>query len=355
MPNVCAGLGLIVQAAREQVMTGGTRETVGGALYQIVFENSAIGLSVTDIDGRIHPNQAFAAMLGYQRDEMDGKNWRDFTHPEDIQAGSELLAELVRGSVPYARLVKRYLHKTGRTVWGEVTTVLQLDRDGKPAFTITSVLDVSQRKQLEDALLLRGAMLVAEHEALPEGILVVDAQGQVASFNRRFLEVCGIPQDSVAAGHDGLLAEAAKRMVDPAEFLAKVAALSRSPLAVGQDRLRSTDGRLIERWSTPMLAPSGANLGRLWCFRDVTESGKGEQVLRDRLEELERWQDLMLDREERIGALKREVNELCRRLGEDARYGSQVPTAMQLSCGPFRVTAELPRLEEPGSSDGDET
>jgi PAS domain S-box-containing protein len=58
---------------------------------------------------------------------------------------------------------------------------------------------------------------------------------------------------------------------------------------------------------------------------DITGHKEAEQKVESQIEELRRWQEVMLDREDRIQELKREVNELCRRLGEDARYLSQDP------------------------------
>jgi hypothetical protein len=49
-----------------------------------------------------------------------------------------------------------------------------------------------------------------------------------------------------------------------------------------------------------------------------------EEKIRSQLDELQRWQNVMLGREDRIQELKREVNEICLRLGETARYPSQM-------------------------------
>ena len=58
-------------------------------------------------------------------------------------------------------------------------------------------------------------------------------------------------------------------------------------------------------------------------IRDVTERSLAEQESTRQLEELRRWQAVMLGREDRIIALKRDVNELLGRLGEPVRYPSQ--------------------------------
>ncbi|HLF24298.1 MAG TPA: PAS domain-containing protein, partial [Burkholderiales bacterium] len=55
---------------------------------------------------------------------------------------------------------------------------------------------------------------------------------------------------------------------------------------------------------------------------DVTERKRAEETNARRLAELQRWFATMLGREERIMSLKREVNELSRRLGEPSRYAA---------------------------------
>lgn len=54
------------------------------------------------------------------------------------------------------------------------------------------------------------------------------------------------------------------------------------------------------------------------------EKGRSEARIRDQLDELLRWQNAMLNREDRVQQLKVEVNELLLRLGEPIRYSSQV-------------------------------
>ena len=56
---------------------------------------------------------------------------------------------------------------------------------------------------------------------------------------------------------------------------------------------------------------------------DLSERKLLEDRLRQQLEELVRWQDVMLGREDRVQELKKEINELLVRLGLPIRYPSQ--------------------------------
>ena len=57
---------------------------------------------------------------------------------------------------------------------------------------------------------------------------------------------------------------------------------------------------------------------------DITERKQAEQKVREQLDELLHWQDLMLAREGRVQQMKAEVNELLAQQGSPARYPSQV-------------------------------
>ena len=55
--------------------------------FRAIFENAAIGLAVTDMTGTLTVvNGALAEMLGFTALELMGKNYTEFTHPEDFEA-----------------------------------------------------------------------------------------------------------------------------------------------------------------------------------------------------------------------------------------------------------------------------
>jgi PAS domain S-box-containing protein len=93
-----------------------------------------------------------------------------------------------------------------------------------------------------------------------------------------------------------------------------------------EHRLRHASGdyRWIQNDATPRYDAKGTFLGYIGHCLDITERKQADAKLADQLDELRRWQDVMLDREDRVQELKGEVNELCRRLGEPVRYPSQL-------------------------------
>ncbi|MFN7086357.1 MAG: cache domain-containing protein [Burkholderiales bacterium] len=86
---------------------------------------------------------------------------------------------------------------------------------------------------------------------------------------------------------------------------------------------RQGERRLIH-WNNIILRdPAGRIIGTTSLGEDITERRLAEQKIREQLEELLRWQEVVLGREERVQQLKAEVNALLARQGEPARYNSR--------------------------------
>jgi signal transduction histidine kinase len=131
-------------------------------------------------------------------------------------------------------------------------------------------------------------MLEAETEAALDGILVVDPEGRMVAFNRRFVTMWNIPPHVVASrSDDAAIASVLHSLASPDEFLDQVRYLYTHPGEESRDELRLKDGRIFDRYSAPVQSAAGVNYGRVWFFRDVTEQKRNEQALHERTALLE--------------------------------------------------------------------
>jgi PAS domain S-box-containing protein len=115
------------------------------------------------------------------------------------------------------------------------------------------------------ATILRAAL-----EATSDGILVVDEDGRIVSYNRRFAGMWNLPEGVVLSRDDPVaLAFVLDQLKDPGGFVTRTMEMFAEPGRESFDVLEFKDGRVYERYSPPL--PGGARpFGRVWSFRNVT-------------------------------------------------------------------------------------
>jgi len=138
------------RAGRADPVAGAAWETED--TFRWFFESADFGQSLTLPGGETYVNPAFAGLLGYTREELAGGDWRQVTHPGDVALSEAAIAPLLDGERDAVRFTKRYLHRDGSVVWADVSTVVRRDEAGVPLYFATTVTDVTEARQAEEAL-----------------------------------------------------------------------------------------------------------------------------------------------------------------------------------------------------------
>ncbi len=142
--------------------------------------------------------------------------------------------------------------------------------------------DIAERKKTEEELRLRTLVLDTQQEASLDGILVVGESGRVLSFNRRFVDVWDISSEVLESRSDARVLQSVQhKLIAPEAYLDRVKWLYAHPRETSQDEVFLVDGRVLDRYSAPMLGPEGKYHGRVWYFRDVTERRHLEDALQE--------------------------------------------------------------------------
>jgi PAS domain S-box-containing protein len=137
------------------------------ARFRSAFEDAAIGMGVTLLDGRtIRVNRALCDMLGYGEDELLGVAPRDIVHPDDQPQQLADQARLLAGEVQSYRAERRYLRRDGRVVWVHATVSMVRDGNGEPLYMIGQIQDFTERRLAEEALRASLAELRRSEEKL---------------------------------------------------------------------------------------------------------------------------------------------------------------------------------------------
>ncbi len=143
--------------------------------FRAIYEFSPIGITIVNAEGKfVRTNRAYQEMLGYTKDELQGKPTVAITHPQDAAEGLRQVKEMAAGRGNHYRREKRYLHKDGRIVWASISTAAVYDATGVFKYAFGMMEDITERKQSEDALRESEARYRQLFEYAPAGIYELD-------------------------------------------------------------------------------------------------------------------------------------------------------------------------------------
>ncbi|MEH2284299.1 MAG: PAS domain S-box protein [Nostoc sp.] len=121
------------------------------AELRAIFNQAAVGIKLETLDGHfLKVNQKLCEILGYSQEEILKINFKNITHPEDIQVHLNKLQQLIAGEIETFSIEKRYLHKNANVIWINLTVSLIRDPIGNPIYVIGVVKDIRERKQAEE-------------------------------------------------------------------------------------------------------------------------------------------------------------------------------------------------------------
>jgi len=267
--------------------------------FRRLFEEAYLGMCLMGADKTLlRVNRAFCALVGYDEQELVGRTYAVYTHPDDLKANLEFTDRFLRGEIPGYQIEKRYIRKNGEVRWVNVSVSLT-EREAARGGCLATIEDITERKRVEQALQQLNTSLeqrVTERtNALRESdrrftellqtvrllAVVVGPEGRIQYCNPYYLELTGYQEEQVE-GRDYV-----------ATFV---------PLE-DQERIRSTFLPAIERetfprhfendilchdgtrrtvsWANTVLRdPDGAVLGMASIGEDVTHRRQAEAALR---------------------------------------------------------------------------
>lgn len=271
-PLLAAGGSLNIQARKlTELALAETKER----LQNIFNDNPDLMLISRLADGLItEVNETFVRVSGYSKEEAIGNTTVGlglWTHAEDRKTMTEALIRQGYCS----NLESEFITKDGSHIIGALEAIIT--HLGGVPHILATVRDITSRKQVEAQLQKSETLLRSTLESTDEGILMIGQDSRVLSANKRFLELWRIPPSLLAQGDDNqLLSYAIEQLNDPEDFLGLVRKLYTSD-EQARDILHFKDGRVFARFTQALKI--GEDLGRIWCFKDITEQYHAEAEL----------------------------------------------------------------------------
>lgn len=298
--------------------------------FRALVEQSLAGIYIIQ-DGRFrYVNPGFAAIFGYDSPEalIDRVPVTDLVSLEDREQVTENIRQRIDGEVAAMHYIIAGLRRDGSHIDVEAHG-RAFDYQGRPA-VIGFIINISERRTAETQLRVSEERLQLALDATNDGLWDLDLRSGLAYLTPHYYDMTGYRPDQVTPD-----AEFLKRTVHP-DDLAQVLKTMKAHL---QGKTPSCDfdyrlitpsgeikwirgrGRVVERDAT------GSPLRMVGTITDISARKDAEETLRKQTQELalrnaelERFNRATVGRELDMIALKQQVNELSRQLGQEPIY-----------------------------------
>lgn len=190
------------------------------AKFRATFDLAAVGIAHVALDGSwLEVNDTLCDIVGYTREELLALSFQDITYAEDLQADLDQVQRLLDNEIPRYFMEKRYLHKNGSLVWIKLSASLVRDDDGRPAYFVSVIENINDRKLAEQesarakrALEFSESRFRTAFDTIPDVIVIYDRDLRIQYVNPATLRITGMqPEDFIGKREDQIF---------PAEMIA---------------------------------------------------------------------------------------------------------------------------------------
>jgi PAS domain S-box-containing protein len=295
---------------------GASARTDCQQFFQAMFDSPLMGIAQLSRHGRLlRANRRLCDLLGYDPADLVGCTWQDLTLPEDRNTSGACARRLLSGEADGDERDTRLLRKDGASVWVHLALSLVRTHAGEPASFVVLVLDITERKRLEQERLQlleeeRAARAEAEvawaraaaseaqaaeraerlHtilETMADGVAVYDTAGHpIQPVNRAYRELFALERGPVR--YEALTTFERARLVQVRDAITgALLPFDKTPagralqggVVTGPSadiRARAFDGRELEVNSSaaPLPGPDGRIAGVVLVLRDQTERNR---------------------------------------------------------------------------------
>ncbi|MBF0516221.1 MAG: PAS domain S-box protein [Nitrospirae bacterium] len=283
------------------------------------IETSPIMVMITNLNGTIeYVNEAFVQTTGYSMAEAIGNR------PQILKSGltpnetyGQLWAALLAGRSWQGEFINRCKGGAICTVFSTITPLT--DEGGTVVNYVCLQEDITARKQLDEALAKSQQRLTLLVENSPLAVIEWDLDNKVAAWNPAAERIFGYTKEEAMGRTAADFITAADLDTDDTQVQPLIA--HDGSVINTKDNI-TKDGRRISCfwYDVTLIDEAGRTIGVTSLVDDFTHRKNMVLELRQHVKDLERFNRLTIDREERMIALKREINNLYEKIGLTTKY-----------------------------------
>lgn len=223
-------------------------------------------------------NRQAETMFGHPAERWSERGFLEsILHPDDIQVMLESYRTARRTGDDFEIEIR--IHASdGTWRWTRNHVFIEVSTDGVVALR-GLMTDITAAREAQAAADLSMAMLEAQSQASIDGVVVIAADGTIAWANRRFREMSGLDDDDMTRPFAEVIETLAGQSVHPASFMQRATWLMEHPEEPGRDEVVLRDGRIIDRYVSPLVTERKLAQGQAWYFRDVTNERRAQREI----------------------------------------------------------------------------
>jgi hypothetical protein len=255
------------------------------AIFEFLQAGSLDGIWFWDLDHPEHEwhSSRFWEVLGYSPSEKRhlASEWQNIIHPDDLRVALENFKKHCADPTHHYDQIVRYRHKDGSTVWVRCRGIVIRDSAGRPVRMLGAHNDVTELKRAEEELRqAERREMDTLLEVLPDGILMVNAEGHIVAANAQAEAMFGYQRGELLGQPIEALLPERSREIHSLHRAAFSAAPKKRPMGFGLDLY----GMRKDETEFPVDISLGGVEGAesavvICCVRDITERKRLESKL----------------------------------------------------------------------------
>ena len=244
--------------------------------FRLAFDHAPIGMSLTALDGTMMMvNESFCNILGYSRDEIEGKKFSEFTLPEEVSLNIEWTKKLAQGEINKFTQEKKYIHKNKSIVTASITTTIVKSETGEPLHFISQIIDISYLKKAEELLAFSEKQWQTTFDAINDAICIINPEGKIIIANREYCFFTSKSHDEVVGQYCWELVHGLKKPVDECPVMRMKKSSRRESLVLPHK------DRWINVIADPIFDNSKNIIGAIHIVSDITHIKNSENAIRE--------------------------------------------------------------------------
>jgi len=284
------------------------------AYFDQLVKTAPESITISDTQGRLMKvNAEFTRMFGYEADEAIGRNMDDLVaFPERQKEARELTITTNQGKTSVLETVRR--RKDGSLIdVSLITAPIIIAGEQEAGYGIYR--DITDSKRADKALRDSERQWQGTFNAITDIVTVLSKDHVFLNVNEATVKALGLPREQIIGRK---CYELVHRTTAPI-----TACPCGKALETGRPEISECeqDGRIYDLHAWPIKDAAGNDSSFVHIVKEISDQKRAEEKIKQQLAELLRWQSTMLDREDRVQELKREINGLLAKTGQPPKYG----------------------------------